>query len=80
MESTSACAKRSSYTVGLRLGIAAQEAGYHVCGSVRTTEKAQAIADATGITAHTFDLDDSYSGLSASGLSGLASHTRFIGV
>ena len=35
--------------VGLRLGIAAQNAGYDVCGTVRSEEKAAAIAQATGI-------------------------------
>lgn len=64
--------------VGLRLGIAAQNAGYDVCGTVRSEEKAAAIAQATGIAAHTFDLDDSYSGLSLGGLAALAEATHLV--
>ena len=64
--------------VGLRVGIAAQEAGYQVCGSVRSAEKAKAIFDATGMSAHTFDLDESYSGLSPSGLEALRQATHLV--
>ena len=58
--------------VGVRLGLACQrELGWHVTGSCRSAEKADALRAAHGIEAHTFDLDEEYSGLDGGGLAAL---------
>ena len=61
--------------VGLELGLEAQRIGWSVSGSVRSAEKAQLISARSGIDAHTFDLDEHYSGLDDAGRSALMEAT-----
>lgn len=64
--------------VGVRVGLAAQELGWRVCGSVRAVDRAEELYRATGIEAHTFDLDEEYSGLSSTGLLALADASHLL--
>ena len=64
--------------VGLELGLEAQRIGWSVSGSVRSAEKAQLISARSGIDAHTFDLDEHYSGLDDAGRSALMEATHLV--
>ena len=65
--------------VGLRLGLTCQrELGWEVSGSCRSAEKAEALSSAFGLSAHAFDLDESYSGLDDGGLKALADATHVL--
>ena len=64
--------------VGLRLGLQALAAGWHVSGSVRDAGRAHALRLATGIEVHTFDLDDAYAGLDTGGLDSLRQATHVL--
>ena len=67
--------------VGLRVGIACErDLGWRVSGSCRNQEKADAVSAASDgrIAAHTFDLDEEYSGLDAGGLAALSDATHVL--
>ena len=52
--------------------------GWRVAGSCRDSDRADALRSSSGIDAHTFDLDDEYTGLTAAGLAALAESTHVL--